>query len=88
MSDKNNSSNQNKGGFWTTLPGILTALGTLIAAITGLIAILHQIGFLNLVRQLVRQLLETSLDLLLGVQVRVLLVLRDQLKTKLGSFQI
>jgi len=45
MSDKNNSSNQNKGGFWTTLPGILTALGTLIAAITGLIAILHQIGF-------------------------------------------
>jgi hypothetical protein len=45
MSEKNNSSNQKEGGFWTTLPGILTALGTLIAAITGLIAILHQIGF-------------------------------------------
>jgi hypothetical protein len=46
MSEKNNSSNQKEGGFWTTLPGILTASGTLIVAITGLIAILHRVGII------------------------------------------
>ena len=47
MSEKNNSSNQKEGGFWTTLPGILTASGTLIVAITGLIAILHRVGIIG-----------------------------------------
>jgi len=31
-----------KGEFWTTLPGILTALATLIVAVTGFVAVLKQ----------------------------------------------
>jgi hypothetical protein len=36
------SSADTKGNFWTTLPGILTALATLVVAITGFVAVLKQ----------------------------------------------
>jgi hypothetical protein len=34
-----------KGGWWMTLPGVLTALAGFITAVAGLIVALHQIGF-------------------------------------------
>jgi len=39
--------NQEKGNFFTTLPGILTALGSLVIAITGLITVLHNTGLIR-----------------------------------------
>ncbi len=42
MSD-NKGENKNPENFWTTLPGILTALGTLLSAIVGLIGVIHTI---------------------------------------------
>lgn len=42
--DKNNDTPSNSESFWKTLPGILTALITLITAIIGLVASLNQIG--------------------------------------------
>lgn len=46
-SDKPNNSDA-KGGFWTTLPGVLTALSGLIVAITGLIVGLSQAGLIKI----------------------------------------
>lgn len=34
-----------KAGWWSTLPGVLTALAGFITAVAGLIVALHQIGF-------------------------------------------
>jgi hypothetical protein len=38
---------QKEQSWWTTIPGMLTALGTFIGAITGLIVALNQIGFID-----------------------------------------
>ncbi len=35
---------EKKQSWWLTLPGILTAIGTFIGAITGLVAVLNQVG--------------------------------------------
>ncbi|MDX2253933.1 MAG: SPOR domain-containing protein [Pseudanabaenaceae cyanobacterium bins.39] len=45
--DKSNGSDA-KGGFWTTLPGILTGLSGLVVAITGLIAALSEVGLIKI----------------------------------------
>ena len=42
--DKNNDFPSKPVSFWKTLPGILTALATLLTAIVGLIAGLNQLG--------------------------------------------
>lgn len=47
MNDKNESSKQNQAGFWNTLPGVLTALGTAIGAVTGLVVALNQAGLIG-----------------------------------------
>ncbi|MEB3209858.1 MAG: hypothetical protein VKL39_00820 [Leptolyngbyaceae bacterium] len=47
MNDNNESSKQNQVGFWSTLPGVLTALGTLVVAVTGLVAALNQAGLIG-----------------------------------------
>jgi|GEM_PF-6072123 len=39
------SGDAEKGTYWKTLPGILTAISTLIGAVTGLILAFNQIGF-------------------------------------------
>jgi hypothetical protein len=36
---------KSKTGWWSTLPGVLTAIAGLITAVAGLIVALHQIGF-------------------------------------------
>jgi len=33
--------------WWSTLPGVLTAIAGIITAVTGLIVTLHQAGFFN-----------------------------------------
>jgi serine/threonine-protein kinase len=38
---------ETKKSWWLTLPGIFTAIGTVIVAITGLIGALHQVGWLG-----------------------------------------
>jgi hypothetical protein len=38
---------EREGSWWTTVPGILTALATTITAVGGLIAVLAQTGFLD-----------------------------------------
>lgn len=45
--DDKSSGSDNKGGFWTTLPGIITGLSGLIAAITGLIVALQGAGIIG-----------------------------------------
>lgn len=40
-----NESGKSKGSWWTTLPGILTALGTIIGATATLLVSLHTIGW-------------------------------------------
>jgi hypothetical protein len=47
MDNEDKSRNQDKGHFWTTLPGILTALAGFITALTALIAGLHQTGIVG-----------------------------------------
>lgn len=42
--DKNIDSPSKRGGFWKTVPGILTAFATMITAIVGLIVSLNQMG--------------------------------------------
>jgi hypothetical protein len=49
MSDATNSKSDMKGGFWTTLPGILSQLAILIPTITGLIMALNQTGLFKTV---------------------------------------
>lgn len=44
--DDNSGSSGSQGNFWTTLPGVITAVTGLIGAITALIAGLHQAGLL------------------------------------------
>jgi hypothetical protein len=41
------TSEQRPTGFWQTLPGILTAIGAVLTAVTGLLVALHQIGVLK-----------------------------------------
>jgi hypothetical protein len=36
-----------RGGFWTTLPGVLTGAATLVAAVTAMVAGLHAAGVIN-----------------------------------------
>ena len=38
------SSNEQSGGFWRTLPGVLSAIAALVTALTGLVIGLNQIG--------------------------------------------
>jgi serine/threonine-protein kinase len=38
---------EKKRSWWLTLPGVLTAMGTFIGAITGLLAILNQVGLIS-----------------------------------------
>ncbi|MFQ4137141.1 hypothetical protein PGN35_012570 [Nodosilinea sp. PGN35] len=47
MNDRNDSSKQSQAGFWNTLPGVLTALGTTIVSITGLVVALNQAGLIG-----------------------------------------
>jgi hypothetical protein len=47
MDNEDKPRNQDKGNFWTTLPGILTALAGFMTALTALIAGLHQIGLIG-----------------------------------------
>jgi hypothetical protein len=47
MPQQPNSAPNNGGSFWSTLPGIFTAMATLIGAIIGLITILNQIGWIG-----------------------------------------
>jgi len=44
MTDHNDASG---GSWWSSLPGILTAIAGIITALTGLIVALHQIGFFS-----------------------------------------
>jgi hypothetical protein len=41
------SENEKQNGFWTTLPGMITAVGGIITAIAGLIATLHSAGIFS-----------------------------------------
>jgi hypothetical protein len=48
MSDSDKSSNsENKNSFWTTFPGVLTAVGAFLVAITGLITALQSMGIVK-----------------------------------------